>query len=91
MTFTFETCCLTFILSFPLCYSAIRSKATLARGSFKDFDKKTWTSDPGAYPIIVILAFAVTASAAYINYKVFWDNDVRFDPKKRGSVVRFWG
>lgn len=85
-------------LSFLLNHSAIRTnvrgKATVAdanKGQFNDFCVSTWSSDPGAYPIIIILGFAVSASAAYINYKVFWDNDVRFDPKKRGAVVRTWG
>ena len=62
-----------------------------APGSYADFHVKTWTSDPGAYPIIVILGFAVSASFAYINYKVFCDSDVRVSPEKRGSLIRTWG
>lgn len=77
--------------------SAVRCKSDIVKqpmpthGSFKDFCAKTWSSEEGAYPIIVILAFACCGSAFYGNYLLFGHSDVRMDPAKRGSVVRYWG
>lgn len=61
------------------------------RGDYKELCYATWTGDAGAYPIIAILAGAVAGCTGYGLYKLGFDRDVQYDPKKRGSVVRFWG
>ena len=49
-----------------------------------------WLSDPGAYPVIAVCGFAV-AFCTYTCMKNLVANvDVRWDPKKRQSVIRSW-
>jgi len=69
----------------------IKKKPIPKHGDYKEICYTTWTSEEGAYPIIVILAFAVTASACYISYKLGYDRDIQYDPSKRKSVIRHWG
>ena len=80
-----------------LSHSSARAASTfvkqpmLVHGQYKDLCAKTWSSEPGAYPIIAILAFACVGSAFYGNYLLFGHTDVQMDPAKRGSIVRYWG
>jgi len=53
--------------------------------------QNNWLDDASTYPLIAILgstlAFAVGAGIhALVTY-----NDVQIDPRKRNSIIRFWG
>ena len=47
-----------------------------------------WLSDPGAYPVIAVCAFAVTFCSYTCMKNLVANADVRWDPKKRQSVIR---
>mmetsp|Transcript_22771 Transcript_22771/g.32594 ORF Transcript_22771/g.32594 Transcript_22771/m.32594 type:complete len:97 (+) Transcript_22771:57-347(+) len=63
----------------------------LKAGDYKDLCMKTWTSEPGAYPIMVILGLAVVGCTAYGTYRLSSNVDVRITPSKRAAIVRTWG
>lgn len=52
--------------------------------------QKTWLSDPSTYPIIVILAGAVTGCTAFATNKFATDGNVRVSSKTKGKVIRTW-
>ena len=56
-----------------------------------DTFKKNWLSDPGAYPVLVVLGVACTGCTVYGFYNLLNSPDVRITPTKRESVVRTWG
>ncbi len=53
--------------------------------------KKDWFSDPGAYPIMVILGCAVTFMTGAGLHALTAYKDVTIDPKKRNSKLQTWG
>eukprot|EP00541_Cyclophora_tenuis_P019517 CAMPEP_0116565308 /NCGR_PEP_ID=MMETSP0397-20121206/13825_1 /TAXON_ID=216820 /ORGANISM="Cyclophora tenuis, Strain ECT3854" /LENGTH=89 /DNA_ID=CAMNT_0004092065 /DNA_START=1 /DNA_END=270 /DNA_ORIENTATION=- len=59
--------------------------------SMESLRNNIWLSDPGAYPIMAILALACTGCTAYGSYNLFCSPDVRISPSKRESIVRTWG
>ncbi|KAI2496145.1 hypothetical protein MHU86_18376 [Fragilaria crotonensis] len=73
------------------CKSDFVKQPMPVRGSYKDVCLKTWSGEVGAYPIISILAFACVGCTFFGNYLLFGHADVRMDPAKRNSPVRFWG
>ena len=62
-----------------------------AFGSYNDVCYKTFAAEVGSYPVIIILSFACIGSFAFCNYLLFGHTDVRIDPSKRSSIVRYWG
>lgn len=54
---------------------------------FKDFDGKHWVSDPGAYPVMGIVVFAVSFCTWKIGHAAT-SHDVRVMPEKRQNLIR---
>eukprot|EP00580_Thalassiosira_gravida_P002059 CAMPEP_0201605964 /NCGR_PEP_ID=MMETSP0492-20130828/5588_1 /ASSEMBLY_ACC=CAM_ASM_000837 /TAXON_ID=420259 /ORGANISM="Thalassiosira gravida, Strain GMp14c1" /LENGTH=74 /DNA_ID=CAMNT_0048070297 /DNA_START=171 /DNA_END=395 /DNA_ORIENTATION=- len=52
--------------------------------------KSIWLSDPGAYPVIFVLTFAVGFSASFISWTVAKSPDVRVQFGRRQAVIRDW-
>jgi len=53
-----------------------------------EFMKTTWLSDPSTYPIFFTLGTALLLTAARCVHGFFYNDDVKVDPGRRGSVVR---
>lgn len=51
---------------------------------------KTWLMDPGSYPIMFVLSFAVVFAGSFIFYKTRYCNDVRVTSSAKGHVLRTW-
>lgn len=77
------------------------AKRTMAEGSrahlYKDIPtnmdqlrRNIWLSDVGAYPVIVVLTFALGLSASFISYCCLCQPDVRFMPGRRQQLIRTW-
>ena len=49
-----------------------------------------WLSDPGAYPVIGVLTFAVGMCGSYMAYCMLTGPDVRVMPGKRQALIRTW-
>ena len=47
-----------------------------------------WTKDPGTYPIMVILTFAVSFVVGVSASCLAFNPDVQISPKKRASILR---
>ena len=58
--------------------------------SFGDLKKNIWLSDPGAYPVLIVLGFATTLSASFITYCVMRGPDVRVSFGRRQQLIRDW-
>ena len=58
--------------------------------SFGDLKKNIWLSDPGAYPVLIVLGFATTLSASFITYCVTMGPDVRVSFGRRQQLIRDW-
>mmetsp|Transcript_44969 Transcript_44969/g.66757 ORF Transcript_44969/g.66757 Transcript_44969/m.66757 type:complete len:99 (-) Transcript_44969:128-424(-) len=71
-----------------------RTKAATAfeksLGSYKDFDYAVWSSEAGAYPLILILGVAIVGCAGYYSYNVAYNPDIRVTPSKRHALIRTW-
>jgi len=66
--------------------SSAHPSKRVGEGSFKE----NWLSDPGAYPVIFIIAFAGCFCSG-VGFKCLSSNpDVRIVPSKRNSVLRTW-
>ncbi len=53
--------------------------------------KKEWLSDPGAYPIMVIMGGGLAFMVGMGFNALFGYKDVQINPNKRGSFMRTWG
>jgi len=53
-----------------------------------EFMKKTWLADPSCYPIFLVLGVALLITAARCINGFFFNDDVKVDAGRRGSVVR---
>lgn len=53
--------------------------------------KKNWLSDPGAYPVVVIITGAMVFCAVVGTRCLATNPDVRINKKKRASILRYWG
>ncbi|KAL7541811.1 hypothetical protein ACHAXR_011242 [Thalassiosira sp. AJA248-18] len=49
-----------------------------------------WLSDPGAYPVLGVVTFACTMSAAFITYCCVRNPDVRIMTGRRQQLIRTW-
>jgi len=72
------------VSSLPRATSQIGARRFASSQSFV----KNWLSDPGAYPIIGILAAAVIGCSGFIGYKFTQCPDVRITGKHKGQVIR---
>ena len=53
-----------------------------------EFFRQTWFSDMTTYPIIATLAAALLICAGRCVHGFFYNDDVKVNPNRRGSVVR---
>lgn len=49
-----------------------------------------WLSDPGAYPVLGVLGFALSFCTAFMAWGLARNQDVRIMPSKRQGIVRTW-
>jgi len=49
-----------------------------------------WLSDVGAYPVLVVLTFAIGMSGSFIGYQAVKNPDVRITTGKRQEMIRSW-
>ncbi len=76
---------------------ATRSMATLRDGihtgiprSMTDLRKNIWLSDPGAYPVAVVVTFACGMCFTYMGYCCVANPDVRIGFGRRQQIIRDW-
>lgn len=72
---------------------AVESRAHLHKEfptNMKDLRNNIWLSDPGAYPVIVVLTFAVGMCGSYMTYCAAKNPDVRIGFGRRQQLVRDW-
>ena len=72
---------------------AVESRAHLYKDIPKNWDQlknNIWLSDVGAYPVLVVLAFATGLSGGYITYTCMKNPDVRITTGKRQQLIRTW-
>ena len=48
-------------------------------------------SDPSTYPLIGILGFTVSLAGASGVHTLLYNKDVQVSPRKRHSIMRYWG
>lgn len=66
-----------------------RGFAGSAGGTFREKTfKEAWCSDPGAYPVMGVIAFAVVFSLGYGMHVMFTHPDARLLGSKRKSIFR---
>jgi hypothetical protein len=53
--------------------------------------RKLWLSDPGTYPIIVIITCASVACSSFFTYNLVKNHDIRISKQRRTSTIRYWG
>eukprot|EP00571_Detonula_confervacea_P016943 CAMPEP_0172303880 /NCGR_PEP_ID=MMETSP1058-20130122/5393_1 /TAXON_ID=83371 /ORGANISM="Detonula confervacea, Strain CCMP 353" /LENGTH=79 /DNA_ID=CAMNT_0013014917 /DNA_START=110 /DNA_END=349 /DNA_ORIENTATION=+ len=49
-----------------------------------------WLSDVGAYPVLVVVTFAIGMSATFISYQCAKNPDVRIMTGRRQQLIRSW-
>jgi NADH-ubiquinone reductase complex 1 MLRQ subunit len=49
---------------------------------------KAWLSDPGAYPVMLILSCALAGCTAFMTYKITQDPSVRVTKNHKNHVIR---
>lgn len=72
---------------------ATESRAHLFTGmpsNMKELRSSIWLNDPGAYPVIFTLGFALTFSASFIAYCALRNPDVRITTGRRQQLLRTW-
>lgn len=72
---------------------ATESRAHLFTGmpsNMKELRSSIWLADPGAYPVIFTLGFALTFSASFIAYCALRNPDVRITTGRRQQLLRTW-
>jgi hypothetical protein len=72
---------------------AKESRAHLYTGFPTNMDQlrnNIWLSDPGAYPVIVVLSGAVVFAGSFIAYCALRNPDVRITFGRRQQLVRTW-
>eukprot|EP00956_Cyclotella_meneghiniana_P017087 scaffold27548_cov45-Cyclotella_meneghiniana.AAC.1 len=72
---------------------AKESRAHLYTGmptNLTELRNSIWLSDPGAYPVIVVLTFACGFAGSFISYCAFCNPDVRITPGRRQQLIRNW-
>lgn len=72
---------------------ATESRAHLHTGIPKNFNElrnNIWLSDPGAYPVMIVVGFACTMCASYMGYCLAKGPDVRITPGRRQQLIRNW-
>ena len=52
--------------------------------------RSIWLSDPGAYPVMVVVTFACTMCCGFMAYHLKQSPDVRIMPGRRQAVLRTW-
>lgn len=74
-----------------------RNMATLRPGlhtgipkNLSDVKSNIWLSDVGAYPVIVVLTFALGLSGSFITYCCVKNPDVRITTGRRQQLIRDW-
>jgi hypothetical protein len=78
------------------CFAANTSSGPAPKGTSPSYDAsrhafaQTWLTDPGSYPIIFVLGFAVVFAGSFIFYKTRYCNDVRVTSSAKGHVLRTW-
>jgi hypothetical protein len=70
--------------------AAPRMASTTTTGIKSRTFSKDWLSDPSTYPLITIMAVAVTGSSGFVFYKIRNCSDVRITSKAKGKVLRTW-
>merc|ERR1712008_562275 len=58
--------------------------------NMKQLRTNIWLSDPGAYPVIVVLSFALVMCGSYMGYCSLCSPDVRISMTKRQQLIRDW-
>lgn len=66
--------------------STVHPAKRSGEGSFKE----NWLSDAGAYPIVVVISFAMVLCGGVGSRCLMANPDVRVLPSKRNSVIRTW-
>lgn len=66
-----------------------RGFAGTSGGTYRDKTfKEAWLSDPGAYPVMGVIAFACVFSTGYGLYVMFTHPDARLLGSKRKAIFR---
>ena len=74
-----------FVISAPL----KRGFAGATGGTYREKTfKEAWCSDPGAYPVMGVIAFACVFSTGYGLYVMFTHPDARLLGSKRKAIFR---
>jgi hypothetical protein len=58
--------------------------------NWAELKNNIWLSDPGAYPVIVVLTFAIGMCGSYMGYCLVAGPDVRITPGRRQQLIRTW-
>lgn len=72
---------------------AAESRAHLHLGMPKNADqlkRSIWLSDPGAYPVMIVVTFACTMCCGFMGYHTYNSPDVRITPGRRQVLLRTW-
>lgn len=72
---------------------AKESRAHLYTGmprNMSELKNSIWLSDPGAYPVIIVLTFAVGFAGSFIAHCAMSYPDVRITPGRRQQMIRSW-
>lgn len=72
----------------PRAKVASRQFSTASESTLSSIKNSVWLSDPGAYPVIGVCVFAVGFCTYTATKNLVGNCDVRWDPKKRQSVIR---
>eukprot|EP00581_Thalassiosira_minuscula_P008558 CAMPEP_0183703416 /NCGR_PEP_ID=MMETSP0737-20130205/1165_1 /TAXON_ID=385413 /ORGANISM="Thalassiosira miniscula, Strain CCMP1093" /LENGTH=74 /DNA_ID=CAMNT_0025930163 /DNA_START=96 /DNA_END=320 /DNA_ORIENTATION=- len=72
---------------------AVESRAHLHKDiptNMEQLRNNIWLSDPGAYPVIIVLGFACTMCGGFMSYCALKNPDVRISFERRQKLVRTW-
>ncbi|KAL7547726.1 hypothetical protein ACHAWF_011004 [Thalassiosira exigua] len=72
---------------------AAESRAHLHMGIPKNTDelkRSIWLSDPGAYPVLIVVTFALGMCGSFMAYFCARNPDVRIFTGRRQQLIRTW-
>eukprot|EP00584_Thalassiosira_punctigera_P008818 CAMPEP_0172544526 /NCGR_PEP_ID=MMETSP1067-20121228/14664_1 /TAXON_ID=265564 ORGANISM="Thalassiosira punctigera, Strain Tpunct2005C2" /NCGR_SAMPLE_ID=MMETSP1067 /ASSEMBLY_ACC=CAM_ASM_000444 /LENGTH=98 /DNA_ID=CAMNT_0013331103 /DNA_START=40 /DNA_END=336 /DNA_ORIENTATION=+ len=72
---------------------ATESRAHLHLGMPKNMNelrKSIWLSDPGAYPVMFVVTFALGFCASFMSWTAMRSPDVRISTGRRQQLIRDW-
>jgi hypothetical protein len=71
-------------------FQSSTTSTTFLHAHKKETLKKNWLSDPGAYPLLVVMGVAGVLVVGVIGCGLVYNPDVQIHPNKRGNILRDW-